>query len=259
MCRPATGAYFDVAGVTTGFAKNVNGVCTTRSGALSLPSLDSPSIAQNLGAVSFSDLLGAAVVLEPGTCVTGTYPIESANLVVPYCSVSGGVPVMFCNPGTSTIMRCPIGEILWVGTEIEGGVSSWTGLTPSTGGWYVGQPRLYPVSPTDMRGYLATQNFIVWGAIDPETAANSTLPACECDAAQCDIDALNGFKCEDAYKKICSGPTAITNPTVSPIARAPVTGPETSQGPGGLVSATYYKVTFSLLALLLYQKVVGYN
>ena len=238
--RPATGAYFDVAGVTSGFGRRVNGVCITRSGEVSQPSLDSPSIAQNLGAMPWSDLDAAAIGLDQGTCLTGIFPIEFATLLVPYCKGSGGIPVMFCNPGTSTIMRCPIGEILWVGTAIEGSSSGWTSVTPITDGWYVGQPGRYPVSQTDLRGYLALPNFIVWGTIDPETAANSTVPGCECDAAQCDIDTLIGFKCEnDAYQKSCSVPNS----------QAPVT----SHGPGGLVSAGYYKVAFSMLAIMLYQ------
>ncbi len=228
MCRPAAGAYFDATGVVGSITPYINGFCISSSGTISLPSLDPTSMVQNLGATTYFDLDVVVFGLNEGTCVTGTIPFESITLFAPHCH-SGGVPLMYCNPGTSTIMRCSEGEILWVGAYF----TAWTGTAPITDGWYVGHPRLYSVSPTDMRGNLVTTfDHIFWGAIDPETAANSTVPACECDATQCDIDALIGFKCENAFQKSC---------------------PASSHGPGGLVSASYYKVAFSMIAIMLYQ------
>ena len=261
MCHHASGAYFDISGTVGGMTPNVRNVCITSSGSVSLPSVDTPSfVAMSLGRVTLSDLSDAAYALDPGTCLTGTLSIASAPFLVPYCEASGEFPILICNPGSSTIVRCSIGEILWSLLDAE----DWTGVTPSTGDWFVGLPRLYPVAP-DNRGYLGPNN-VIWGAIDPTTAANSTLPACECDTNQCDIDAITGFKCQDA-NSCQSVPTASpvlsmqgpstnsrspSTPTVTNN-QAPVSTPVSAsiQGLGWLASGNYYGVVFSFIVVLM--------
>ena len=229
MCHHASGAYFDISGTVGGMTPNVRNVCITSSGSVSLPSVDTPSfVAMSLGRVTLNDLSDAAYALDPGTCLTGTLSIASAPFLVPYCEASGEFPILICNPGSSTIVRCSIGEILWSLLDAE----DWTGVTPSTGDWYVGLPRLYPVA-LDNRGYLGPNN-VIWGAIDPTTAANSTLPACDCDTNQCDVNAITGFKCQDANSCPVSTPVSAS-----------------IQGLGWLASGNYYGVVFSFIVVLM--------